>query len=114
MNILGLIEMHPFDGSDAFICLRIQNNAGNLFDFPITEEQLRILTDNMASPVASKAEPAGTEDYSKYEPTASSFSPKKQPREREDDDDDDDVLVLNANRQYSMGHNTSWDMDDDL
>ena len=48
MNILGLIEMRPFDGSPAFVCLRIDNN-GHLFDLPIDQSQLQIILQNQST-----------------------------------------------------------------
>lgn len=110
MNILGLIEMHPFDGTQAFICLRIQGPNG-LFDFPITTDQLELLTANMATPEIQEEEEDSYDDeeyreysHGQYEPTNSSFV---QPN------DDDSPIVL-PQQQYAMGHRSSWDEDDDL
>ena len=103
MNIIGLIEMHPFDGNDPFVCLRVQNRAGAMFDLPINEEQLQIIVANQ--PVNSAPEEHSEEEESAYdyEPTNASFNAKP----------DQDVTVVPA-RQYSVGHNASWDEDDDL
>ena len=105
MNIIGLIEMHPFDGTDAFICLRVDNGAGGLFDLPITQDQLSIVTSNMttqSSSVASEETEAETDIYADYEPGNNAFS-----------NPDDSPLVLNSDT-YTMGAQPMWDEDDDL
>ena len=105
MNILGLIEMHPFDGTEPFICLRI-NNQGTLFDLPITQEQLNIVTANVVNnaPPTVEEDSVSDEPDHPYEPTNASFTPNTR---------DDDAIVLNAN-VYAMGAGSEWDEDDDL
>ena len=100
MNILGLIEMHPFDGTEAFICLRIQNNHGVLFDLPITPDQLDIVASN-SEPSAPKQEP----DEQSYEPAAENmFSAANT---------EDDTLVIEPSH-YTMGQSSPQDEDYDL
>ena len=75
MNILGLIDIHPFDGTAAFTCLRIDNH-GHIFDLPIDADQLQILLTN-ASTSEKAAQPAPTpvepevqyQDQEEYHPS---------------------------------------------
>lgn len=113
MNILGLIEMHPFDGSDPFICLRIDNN-GHMFDLPINEEQLEILVtnkhvDSAVAPTEDEEEREGAStnldflvENDEYAP--SPIIPKS----------DDNVMYIHKDpeeyAEYSLGE-TMWDDD---
>ena len=56
MNILGLIDIHPFDGTEAFTCLRIDNN-GHVFDLPIDGDQLQIVLNNASNKPSEEPEP---------------------------------------------------------
>ena len=109
MNIIGLIEMHPFDGSDQFICLRINNGAGSLFDLPITNEQLQIVVANMNQQPQEDTQQNNDEAeelaQQTYEPSNSSFIPRQEP-------DGEEPIFLRAN-PYTMGQ-AAWDEDDDL
>lgn len=112
MNILGLIEMHPFDGSDPFICLRIDNN-GHMFDLPINEEQLEILVTNKhVDPTVAPPETTEQEDdtdnlgflVENDEYVPSPVIPKS----------DDNVMYIHKDpeeyAEYSLGE-TMWDDD---
>lgn len=95
--------MHPFDGTEPFICLRI-NNGVSLFDLPITAEQLSIITANIASNNLNEEEEEEEDTVHSYEPTNESFTPTTY---------DSDTIVLNSN-VYAMGAGSDWDEDDDL
>ena len=97
MNILGLIEMHPFDGTDPFICLRIKGPTG-LFDLPITTEQLAVVMRNTEATIPDTAE-----DRVEEQP---------EPVTYQNSNTAEDPIVINSN-MYSMGSST-WDEDDDL
>ena len=114
MQILGLIEVHPFDGTEGFVCLRIDNN-GNLFDLPIDQEQLEIIVTNTQStaPEEEEEDPESEEVFNENQEFAP--SPINQPQSNED------VLYLENARsnypdtntnyaEYSMGE-TLWDDD---
>lgn len=103
MNIIGLIEMHPFDGTDAFICLRVANQMGGVFDLPITQEQLSIVINNLPKADEEDAsQEAVQEPAVPYEPTNASFKPPNT---------DEGPMVLDT-AMYQMGQ-TNWE-DDDL
>ena len=113
MQILGLIEVHPFDGTEGFVCLRIDNH-GTLFDLPIDQEQLEIIVSNTQNRESNdEIESEDQEVFNKEEEF--SPSPINQPQSNED------VLYLENARsnypdtntnyaEYSMGE-TLWDDD---
>lgn len=112
MKILGLIEVHPFDGTEGFVCLRIDNN-GNMFDLPIDREQLDIIvTNTQGTPTEQddqeyedEEEEVFTREQEEYTP-----SPIKRPVS------DENTLYINAHPQqqdyaeYAMGESL-WDDD---
>lgn len=123
MNILGLIDIHPFDGTEAFTCLRIDNN-GHIFDLPIDQEQLEIILNNAATKVAVQEEPEETSEEEipqiNHERESFTHSPIKKPATQRYSNDD--VLFINEsanakqdmqyeNRsEYTMGESL-WDDD---
>ena len=109
MNIIGLIEMHPFDNTDAFTCLRVVNSSGKMFDLPITQEQLEIIVNNLPLPNEDAEEKeAFSEEHElqNAEPLTYSRSSVRPPPQ-------EPPIVLNTNH-YSMGQAMGWDEDDDL
>lgn len=120
MNILGLIDIHPFDGTEAFTCLRIDNN-GHIFDLPIDADQLQIVLNN-ANMETSTEEPQ-YEDTVKTPPDiqqkTDAYSPS--PIIPNTSHYDDDTLFIEGNgssshipydnqSDYTMGESL-WDDD---
>ena len=57
IEVLGLIEIHPFDGSDSLVAMRLSRKVdGYLFDLPVSGEQVELLLANLA-PKHSEPEP---------------------------------------------------------
>lgn len=104
MNILGLIEMTPFDGSGPIVCLRIQNNE-HMFDLPIDEQQLTIILSNMGQEFPQEFEPEEQEE--EYEEQQYTHSPVAQRAAN-----DEGPIRLNSSH-FTMGE-SMWDEDDEL
>lgn len=107
MNIIGLIEMHPFDGAEAFMCLRVVNASGSLFDLPINEEQLTIIMNNMPSDNKGTEEAHNTTSNNQEVTNIENYQRSPTRPEQED------ALVLDTSH-YSMGQAMGWAEDDDL
>ena len=109
MNVVALIEMHPFDGSEPFTCLRLEKN-GHLFDLPITPEQLSIVVANTKHadnvPGSTSTEAQNYDEDSVDEPVESeTYAYETSPINQPPSD-------FGSNRsEYSMG--TMFEDDDD-
>ena len=109
MKILGLIEIRPFDGTDPFVCLRVDNN-GNMFDLPITSEQLNIVLSNLAAEDSvEEYEEESMDDEEMFTP--SPVNEPQQPQQPWSPDSKPHLIVNSA--PFSMGHQ-EYDEDDDL
>lgn len=107
MNIMGLIEIRPFDGTDPFVCLRVNGPMG-MFDLPITGDQLQIIMSNYPNQnddYEEESEEPESEDTGMYTP--SPVIPK-QPTQ------DSNVFTVQNSAEFSMGQSSSMWEDDDL
>ena len=107
MKILGLIEIRPFDGTDPFVCLRV-NNQGNMFDLPITAEQLNIVLSNLGV----EAPEEESEEEVEEEQELYVRSPINPPQNNSWSEEGKPHLIVNS-APFSMGHQ-EYDEDDDL
>ena len=116
MNIIGLLEMHPFDGTAPFLCLRVKNMSGVVFDLPITPEQLEIITSNMGETPQTSPPETNSSEYDNEEDDLVNLSDyNTSPIFPQTTTQDEQPIVLNTS-MYSMGDttNNNWDEDDDL
>lgn len=98
MKILGLVDIHPFSDTDAFTCMRVENN-GDIFDVPLQEHQIDILIANY------KKTPKETvrANFTTQQPlppvqlTPEDYTPVQFY------DDDDTPLLVEDPRDFSMG-----------
>ena len=107
MNILGLIEIRPFDGTDPFVCLRITGPLG-MFDLPITGDQLEIVMSNYSNQDVEPEE--DSEDISEQDPidyAPSPIRPSSPPK-------DPNIFTTTNSAEFSMGQPSSMWEDDDL
>ena len=91
MNILGIVEFHPLDGSYRGLYLLVQGPAGE-FRVPVSQEQAVTLLERAISPEESG------EDGGSVDPSYTSF---EQTVMR--DDEDEEPLVLRDSGLYGMG-----------
>lgn len=49
MRAVGLVEIRPFDGSPGFVAIRFLTENDNIFDLPVTDEQLTMILEYMPS-----------------------------------------------------------------
>ena len=108
MNILGLIEMRPFDGTDPFVCLRVDGPLG-LFDLPITEDQLRIMLNNQGDAYEEESDEKDMEEVQVPQPSVN-----YEPSPVQNQGISNDTFVTKNRAEFSMGETTQMLEDDDL